>query len=272
MNSKGFTLIELVVVIVVLAIVGIGTTSFISLGVNIYTDVVGRDQIISQSRFMTERITRGMREALPNSVRVGSNGSIRCIEFVPILASSSYVDIPVFPEGDSFTVTVVQHAISPLDANKIVIYPLNVGDVYGSNASVDVTGNIFSYAVSPANGTDAQDITLDNSVRFDADSPTERYYLVKNAVSYCADVSSGGTTSGQMVRFDNYWPGGTQASPPVSWANGVLMAENIRAGSIPFTYSGATLVANAVVQLTLEFEQNSEVVIFNHEVHLVNVP
>jgi len=105
-SDGGFTLIELVLVILVLAIVSTGVTKFITYGVNIYQDTAGRDKQISDSRFVIERITREVRNALPNSVRVTADG--KCVEFIPILASSSYVDIPVLPDIASDTVTLVK--------------------------------------------------------------------------------------------------------------------------------------------------------------------
>ena len=102
---KGFTLIELVLVILVLGIVSTSVTSFIRYGAEIYQDVSGRDKQISDSRFVIERITREIRNAVPNSVRVFKR-LVACVEFIPILASSSYVDIPVLPDDASDTVTI----------------------------------------------------------------------------------------------------------------------------------------------------------------------
>ncbi|MCJ8274937.1 MAG: prepilin-type N-terminal cleavage/methylation domain-containing protein, partial [Psychrosphaera sp.] len=46
---KGFTLIEMVVVIVLLGIVGVGMGNFIGLGAQIYVDAVSREQVLSQT-------------------------------------------------------------------------------------------------------------------------------------------------------------------------------------------------------------------------------
>ena len=50
--SSGFTLIELVTVILVLAIVSVGVGSYITFGVDIYRDAIGRDRQINESRFV----------------------------------------------------------------------------------------------------------------------------------------------------------------------------------------------------------------------------
>ena len=260
-KKAGFTLIEMIMAIVVLGIIGIGTANFITLGTEVYVDAVGRDQVVSQTRYAMERITRDIREALPNSVRVATDGTVNCIEFVPIEASSTYVNVPVLPEASANTVVVVQPPAASVGANKIVVYPLNAADVYTPQAA---TGNIFSYSGVVASGTGTETVTLDASVLFDADSPTSRYYLVADAVSYCAD-----TSTGELKRYGGYWPTANQLTPTLA-VTGVLMAENI--AEDVFSYSGATLLANAVVQMTFNIDRLGEVIEFHHEVHLVNVP
>lgn len=268
---KGFTLIEMVVVIVVLGIVGIGMSNFVGLGAEIYTDAVGREQVLSQTRFAMERLTREIREALPNSVRVtmgtGPSVNVNCVEFVPILASSTYVNVPVAPEAASRNLVLVQHGITNLTANKMVVYPLTSNDIYGTDATASPTGNIFSFTNTLAAGTAAVDFELTNIVTFDADSPTQRYYLVNNALSYCID-----TSTGQLRRYANYWPPTTGQQAPPTGVTGVLMAENMTGDTTPFKYDTATLVSNAVIKFTFKVIRAGEQIDFHHEVHLINVP
>lgn len=266
-RAAGFTLIEMVAVIVVLGIVTAGFIDFLGLGTKVYVDAVGREQVVSQTRYMMERATREVREALPNSVRVATVGNVQCIEFVPISASSTYINIAVAPEAPNSSVKLVMHDVAGIDADKIVVYPLSSFDVYGSDPATATTGNIFKLAAVPGNGSAAQTVNLLNSVRFDADSPTGRYFLVKNAVAYCAD-----SNSGTIRRYGNYWPPLAGQQVPPQNATGVLMAENLKSGSAPFDYASATLVTNAVVQMTFDVVRNGEEVNFHHEVHLINVP
>ena len=68
-KSSGFSLIELIVVIVILGVLAASITSFIRFGTQIYTETTARDQLVSSARFAIERLNREVRNALPNSLR-----------------------------------------------------------------------------------------------------------------------------------------------------------------------------------------------------------
>jgi MSHA biogenesis protein MshO len=74
-TAKGFTLVELVTVIIVLGVVSVGISGFIRTGVQTYSDVIERDQLLGDSRFVVERIHRELRLAIPNSARVTANNA-----------------------------------------------------------------------------------------------------------------------------------------------------------------------------------------------------
>lgn len=88
--QRGFTLIEMVISIILLAVVGLFLGSVIRQGLSIYVDSSAREALIQQGRFVTERLSRELREAVPNSVLV-ANG---CIEFLPITNSAIYSSLP----------------------------------------------------------------------------------------------------------------------------------------------------------------------------------
>ena len=261
-NQGGFTLIELILVILVLAIVSTGIVTFIRYGVQTYQDSAGRDQQISDSRFVIERITRELRNALPNSVRVTNSGD--CVEFIPILASSTYVDIPVLPDAASNTVTIVVSGESfNQNDTKLVVYPLDVSEVYVDGAQT--TGKVFN--VAPSGYADDSDndnvitVTLTNSVRFSEESPNQRYFIIRDNVAYCWD------TSGDIKRYENV------SNPPSG--TGVLMAENVikpDASSQIFTYQGDTLIRNAIVLMDFTFQYSDEQLRLVNEVNIANVP
>jgi len=281
-SHQGFTLVELVMVIVLLGIAATGVTSFIGLATQSYINITDRDELLANARFSVERLNREIRNALPNSVRIasGSVGSVdfQCIEFVPIKASTTYTDIPVAPESLSNVVKVIQFeredgSFYQCDADcedSVVVYPLNNSDVYDDQS--DDTGKVFGInsLILPVPMTSELNITLDDAVVFDNESPTNRLYIVDKPVSYCLRSDQ------TMSRYQQYAFSSAQAIPPSPAAQYIsLMANdliNIENNEAAFTVLAATLQRNALVQIKLHFSRNEEDFVFNNEVHVSNVP
>lgn len=271
---KGFTLVELILVILVLGIVSTSVTSFISYGARTYQDVSGRDKQISDSRFVIERITREIRNAVPNSVRVSGDGT--CVEFIPILASSSYVDIPVLPDAPSDTLTLVSSdEVFDQTDTKIVVYPLTPNDIYIDGGLTDgklfdiSTYNFIDIAADLSTNSGAYqqlELTLDNSVLFDDDSPTQRYFIISDSVAYCQNAN------GNLLRYQGHdftVSQANQTNPPTG--TGVLMAER-QSTLAPFSLQSPTLVRSAIVVMDFSFTYDDEILRQVNEVNIANVP
>jgi len=275
--AKGFTLIELVLVIMLLGIMAVGIAGFIKLTAQTYVNVAQRDELIASARFAVERLNREIRNAVPNSVRVKNQAGFNCIEFVPILASTTYTEIAVAPEASSNTLTVIpflgedgnDYQCGAGCQDVVIVYPTNSDDVYSD--STDNAGKLFGLQTVVQTSASQWTLTLDhaadvNGDRFESDSPTERLYVAKSPVSYC-------TFSNALYRFDNYTiDDGNYIFPPTQPD---LMAENLAAfdgANSSFTINEATLQRNAQVQLKLHFIRDDEDIVFNNDVHLVNIP
>ena len=86
MKTRGFTLIEMVVTMIVGAILVMGIAGFVELGTKGYAQSVDRQRLQTQAQFVLEKMTREVRHALPN-VFV-SDGL--CLSFYPIIESGFY--------------------------------------------------------------------------------------------------------------------------------------------------------------------------------------
>jgi MSHA biogenesis protein MshO len=275
-KEKGFTLVELVTVIVILGVLAVSTTSFIQFGTKSYTDAVDREEITSTARFVIERLNREVRNALPNSVRVVNGSGKKCLEFIPIAQSAIYLDIPVLPEPASNTITLVPFTSALVDnSSSVAVYALNANDIYDNNNGV-IHGfdslspllnrnelNDSSPAVVLTLGTPA------NPIHFRADSPTSRIYFIEPAVAYCLE-------NDELYRYKNY-ANSTADNTPIRSNNGVennwsLMAENLGNTVLPFNVVDVTLRRNALVLIQLHFFINLENIIFSHEIQVPNVP
>ncbi|MCV5497529.1 type II secretion system GspH family protein, partial [Escherichia coli] len=87
-GNRGFTLVELVMVILLLGIMVTFTSQFIGIGTQIYGDASSREQLMSDARFAMERLNRELRDAVPGSERIETTGGTwddtgACLRFWP---------------------------------------------------------------------------------------------------------------------------------------------------------------------------------------------
>ena len=88
LRSQGFTLVELVAVLVILGITAALGSGFVVSTFESYDQVQKRSKLIAKGRLAIEQMTRQIRVALPNSVRVSAGGN--CIEFMPLIGGANY--------------------------------------------------------------------------------------------------------------------------------------------------------------------------------------
>ena len=90
--SAGFTLIEMIMVIVITGVIAGMVAVFITTPVQGYVDSVRRAELTDAADVALRRITRDVRLALPNSLRVMNSGSVNYIEFIMTASGGRYRD------------------------------------------------------------------------------------------------------------------------------------------------------------------------------------
>ena len=168
---KGFTLIELVIVILIMSALGMMTTSYIRNSVDLYTNITTLDKSLGSVRFVMERLRREVGNALPNSIIVKNS----CLTFTPIIDNSIYgTDFPI---SSHFAKKAFIAPISNnINGSKAVVYILTTDELLeGSNKSHLVQGY----------NAENKSIIFSEKISFPISSPTKRVYFVKDKTTYC---------------------------------------------------------------------------------------
>jgi MSHA biogenesis protein MshO len=269
----GFTLVELMLVIVLLGILAVSVTRYLEFGVGMYSQSTAVQHTLQQGRFALERVSRELRQATPNSIRIGDNAllGLSCLEFVPIAQSGVYQNLPLFPlRRDWMSILTLDTQWRAQAGDRITVYPTDPSHIYQTTQLRTVT--LANQDMDDGdNNVHTQQVRLAAqagvAATFATESPQRRFYLLAQPVSYCRSGS-------QLYRYSNYGFQVAQPIPPVS--NAELMADGITNTSTEpvFRYDSPVLTRNAVVHLFWRFSlpQQQPDLFFNHEVHLPNVP
>lgn len=283
-KERGFTLVEMVMVITIIGIIVAIVAVFIKAPVDAYFDSARRAALTDTADTAVRRMARDLRRALPNSVRNPDN---QCIEFIPTKTGGRYrTGADSSGAGNPLDFSVADTGFNMLGLNStrpanqqiavndvIVVYNLGIP---GSDAYVSTGSTINTSAVtSVVNGTG----TLGNETyigiaarKFPLPSGGHRFHVVPGNEKIVSFLCSGGT----LWRKANYaYPSSMAdaAACTTSVAGGGTIARLANNATCAFIYNGSDLQRNGLVQMTLSLtDASGETVRLYHEVHVDNSP
>ncbi|EAT12439.1 prepilin-type N-terminal cleavage/methylation domain-containing protein [Bermanella marisrubri] len=271
--SRGFTLVELIIVIVITSILAVGSVRFISFSAQGLVDTASRSDLSSLSLIASEKLKRQLVNALPNSIRTNSSGN--CLEWIPILAASEYVQAPFIGSPDTKTEVHLLTVSSELpDEGRLVIYPSvnNADTLYDISRNPGRISNNIAVPTSVSSDVSVYQFASGAEFQFERTSPQKRIFIVDEPKSICQQ----GT---QLFLYESYgfnssansYPTGLPSTIP----NRVILANKLVAGSIVFRYLPMSLRRNALVGFSMEFrndEKVQETLLLTEEVQIRNVP
>jgi MSHA biogenesis protein MshO len=281
-SERGVTLIELVVTIAVGSVVVAFMALFIVMPLNAYTAQTRRATLVDESDSALRFMSRDIRSALPNSVRVATSGTVSALELLATADGARYQDNgplsnPALvldfttPDGAFATTVPFTQLTLPWSSSAYYLSIYNVG-VPGANAYQSanvITPSGTTIAISAGATSNQNLVTLSPAFQFAYGSPEKRVYLVSGPVSYLCD-----TSAGTLTRYSGYSISSTQptssAALGLQGAIAALVAANV--ASCTFTYSAGTAQRNALATLEIEITQSGEIVQLLNEVQVVNAP
>ncbi len=273
-QSKGFTLIEMVIAITILGIVGGLSALIINRTVDGYDATARRAKIHSGVRLAVDRIAREVRHALPNSICTynGSNcsNSANRVYFLKSTDGGEYqvnsgnyaggsarAPLPVTPAtATSFDVL----STNSLNANAndwVVVYNTNNSAIYSSSSKRKKISSITTKDIdgsAPAN--DIAVINFASAVSFPGHSPSRRFQIVQNNVTlFYLDGTD------LMRATSDFSTPDTPIAPQ-------LLLENVSA--LSFSYIAGTQQRASVLRIDITVTVNNETVHLVHEAHIQN--
>ena len=302
--QRGFTLIELIMVIVIMGVIGGMVSVFMKSPIDAYMASARRAAITDTADTTLRRIGRDLRKSLPNSLLLPGSS---CLEFIPTKTGGRYRD------AIDTTATVAQTALNILDftaedhsfnmlgdnsvlpANQQIIQNdliavYNLGITGSSAYNLDNIARV-SAAPTPIVAHTSAGITYGpetlittdaRAAAYPLESGGKRFHVIPAAEHVVSYVCTGVTAAGAGTLYRYARPALTAIyTTPASCAAlqltmladitypPAVLAQSVSACS--FVYD-ASIQRDALVQVTLGLTLNGETVNLYHEVHVDNTP
>ena len=290
--QRGFTLVELIMVIVLMGVIGGMVVVFMKSPIDAYFASARRAALMDTADTVVRRIARDIQRALPNSIN--TSGDNLCVEFIPTKTGGRYRADDT-AAGLSFTSARDENfnmlgsnttfAAYPIPTDQriasgdvIVVYNLGItgSDAYAHDNTASVNGTPTMAAPSPAEET-AIAVTSSqpaSSPTFPLASGSNRFQVIpanEKVVAYvCSGASLHRVASTTLVHICPATGSVTVSSTDPKVAGNVDCSGT--STSSWFRYSGSDLMRNALVSMKLTVTDSGESVTLQHEVHVSNTP
>lgn len=286
---KGFSLIELIMVIVLIGALSSVASIFIAGPVGGFVDSNRRAALVDIAETALQRMTREMHHALPNSVRVANNGTQFGIEYLGTLNGGRYRALQATGgASNKLNFNTASDSFDVLGG----LPDFALIDIVGGGGQANCLNNIVDCLVIYNTGTTATDfnayngdniaaitaasntsMTFDNSGSpgwsFPAISPHNRFFVVDSPVSFICDSSSG-----ELMMYQDYniMPGQPLTAGAFGITGAVLADQVSDCGGSTFLYNAGAGVRYGLVVIRLTISADGESVSLLQQAHVLNAP
>jgi len=286
-RRSGFTLIELIVVMVVTGIIAASVVVFFRPAFNSYVAVGRRARLTDLADTALRKMSTDIRLAVPNSIRTPNS---QCFELVPTSTGGRYRMGPDTTPGapangwfDGAAAVTALDVLTPLSSmpaagDWLVIDNQNTNDVYAGTNRAAILSVATPPALDPNLAYYYHRVSLP-STQFPSGYNGGRFVVVpnaQNAVFYvCAGtgVDAEGSGTGTLYRFANYgYNATTPAVCPTPVGTTPVLATKVRSCRFDYSPNQGATQQSGFVWMQLEIAEQNEPVVMVHGAHVDNVP
>ena len=252
--QQGFTLLEMIAVIVILAIVAVLGARFVTESSRTYQAVQARSVLINTGRQAVESMSRQLRVSLSYSVRI-TNGNT-CLEFMPIVGGGYYLN-PV-PDAANGAPAASIIAVSPHTVDLGLAQYVSIG----AAASSEIYG-VGAVSVAALASRLPRQLTLSANKSWQRNSLGQHFFLLDAPQAFCVVGTELRLYPGQDILLGAVDLGTSHS----------LLATNVTSPA-PFSISAGSENRNAVISfnITFAYSLSGETIALNQSVMLRNVP
>lgn len=269
LGRSGFTLIELIIVIVLLGVLSTVTIGILLQPFQAFQDQSRRASLVAEADLVLNRMTREIRLALPNSVRTTQANGNQYLEFIPSIGGGRYRAQLDFsdPESSEGYILDFSDLDDSFDVLGGVLGDFTVGDylvVFNASSNLGSSANAYRglNRTRLISGSTPEHLRF-NEIRFPSASiGHNRFDIVPQSgpVTFAC-------IGNQLRRYSDY---GFQESQPTAFQSGQLMASRI--SDCEFSYLPGDHMRNGVVTLNLSITEGEESISLLYQVQVVNAP
>ena len=285
-SNAGFTLIELVIVMTIVAIVAVFMVFFLTTPVESYFAQTRRADLVDSADRILRNVATDVHTALPNSIRESAGGGVVALELLATSGMARY-----YGAGDKQYLGGAQQlaeelSIGAADQSFYALDLFNPGAAggylaidnqapplaYTAGAGVMTPpGTLIQINAVGATGEDRVQFPTAPGMKFSNGSLTHSVFVISGPVSYLCD-----TGAQTLTRYSAYTPAAVQPSTGAqllaAGATASLVARNVSACTVTLVPAPASNKFNQLVILDITLANSGEILQVFHEVATEYVP